>query len=151
MEGLWMLVDVAFLSTEEKSRWLFCLLRELEKARQAYLPQPSQRGSKPPKICACIFLTLTQKLWPWSLHRRKSRLCHCSFAVGKTAWTGGGSWASCSRHSLFFIVVQFIAQGTTKVNSALFNIWRAPVYRQLTSSIGFSRNLGACSRSQLQS
>lgn len=33
----------------------------------------------------------------------------------------------------------FIAQGTTKVNSALFNIWRGPVYRQLMSSIGFSK------------
>lgn len=59
-----MLVIDAFLSTEEKSRSLSCLLREREKARQAYLPQPSQRGNKPPKKCACVFLALTQMLWP---------------------------------------------------------------------------------------
>lgn len=134
-----MLVIAAFLSTDEKSRWLFYLLRGIEKSRQAYLPHHSQRKQKPPKKCAGVFLTLTQKLWPWSLHRRSNRMCHCSLAVGKTAWSGGGSWASCSGHSLFFISMQLIAEGTIKVNSALFSIWRATVCRQLTNSLGFSK------------
>lgn len=107
----------------------------------AGLPAPPQpkRKQKPPKKCAGVFLSFTQKLWPWSLHRRSSRLCHCSLAVGKTDWSGGGSCASCSGHSLFFISVQFIAEGTIKVNSALFNIWRAAVSRQLANSLGFSK------------
>lgn len=64
--------------------------------------------------------------------------CVIVLLLQERAWSGEGSRASCSSHSLFFIV-QLIAWETAEVNSAVLHMWRAAVYKQLTNSVGFSK------------